>query len=175
MERLNGDIKVTYDDINVIPLNSEKYVMFEIGYVRFLDSCQFLSASLDDLVSTLLKSGRENFVNTKKYLGDHDLVFAKGIYPYSYMTSPEKFEETKLPPIDTFYDSLKEKSLKPKDYERAQETWSHFKIRTLKEYHDHYLCLDTLLLVDILENFRNSIMEGHHLDPLHGVFAGKTV
>ena len=45
--------KVTYDDINVIPLNSEKFMMFEIGYVRFLDSCQFLSASLADLVSVL--------------------------------------------------------------------------------------------------------------------------
>jgi len=167
VERRNAANKATYGDVNVIPLNSEKYVMFEIGYVRFLDSYQFLSASLDNLVSGLLKSGRENFVNTKKYLEDHDLVFAKGIYPYSYMTSPEKFKETKLPPIDAFYDSLNDQALDPKDYERAQETWSHFKMHTLKEYHDHYLLLDTLLLADIFENFRNSIMEGHQLDPLH--------
>jgi len=106
-------------------------------------------------------------LSTQKYLGDHDLVFAKGIYPYSYMTSPEKFKETKLPPTDASYDSLNVQALDPKDYERAQETWSHFQIHTLKEYHDHYLCLDTLLLADIFENFRNSILEGHQLDPLH--------
>ena len=72
-------------------------MMFEIGYVRFLDLCQFLSASLADLVYVLLKSGREKFVNTKKYLGDYDLVFAKGIYPYSYMTSPEKIQRNQTP------------------------------------------------------------------------------
>jgi len=65
-----------------------------------------------------LESGREKFVNTKKYLGDHNLVFAKGFYPYSYMT-PEKFKETELPPIDAFYDLLKDKPLKPKHYQRA--------------------------------------------------------
>ena len=84
VERRTMTNKVMYDDINVITLNSEKFMMFEIGYVRFLDSCQFLSASLADLVSVLLKSGREKFVNTKRYLGDHDPVFAKGIYPVSY-------------------------------------------------------------------------------------------
>jgi len=78
----------------VIPLNSQKYVMFEIGYVRFLDSYQYLTDSLSNLVSVLLKSGREKFVNTKTYLEDHDLVFAKGVYSCSYMTSSEKFNKT---------------------------------------------------------------------------------
>ena len=58
----------------------------------------------------------EKNLSTQKYLGDHDLVFAKGIYPYSYMTSPEKFKETKLPPIDAFYDSLNEQALDAKDW-----------------------------------------------------------
>ena len=142
-------------------------MMFEIGYMRFLDSYQFLSTSLENLVSTLLKSGREKFVNTKKYLGDHDLVFAKGIYPYSYMTSAEEFKETKLPPIDAFYDTLNDQALEPEDYERAQKTWSHFGLQSLKDYHDHYLCLDTLLLSDVFEHFRSLTIEGHQLDPLH--------
>ena len=64
--------------------------MFEIGYVRFLDSYQFLSTSLENLVSLLLNSGRDKFTNTTKYLSNHDLVFAKGVYPYSYITSSEK-------------------------------------------------------------------------------------
>jgi len=28
----------TYDDVIVTPLNSEKYVMFQVGKLRFLDS-----------------------------------------------------------------------------------------------------------------------------------------
>jgi len=86
------------------------------------------------------------------------------------MTSSEKFNVTELQPIDAFYDSLNDQALDPKDYKRAQETWSHFKIHTLKEYHDHYLRLNTLLLANIFENFLNSIIEGHQLDPLHFMY-----
>jgi len=78
--------------------------------------------SLENLVSLLLKSGREKFVNTTKYLGNEDLIFAKGVYPYTYMTSREKFDETKLPPIEEFYDELNDAPLKIGDYERAQKT-----------------------------------------------------
>ena len=167
VEHRNTTNKVSYDDVKAIPLNSEKYMMFEIGYIRFLDSYQFLSTSLENLVSLLLTSGRDKFVNTTKYLSDHDLVFAKGVYPYSYMSSREKFEETQLPPIEAFYDTLNDEAIDPKDYERAQQTWSHFGIRTMKEYHDHYLCSDVLLLADVFENFRNSTICEHKLDPLH--------
>jgi len=92
MERKKVDGKPpTYDDVIVTPLNSEKYIMFKVGKLQFLDSFQFTSTSLKNWVSLLLKSGREKFVNTTKYLGNDDLVFAKGVYPYSYMTSREKF------------------------------------------------------------------------------------
>jgi len=70
--------------------------MFQVDKLRFLDFFQFISTSLENLVSLLLNSLRETFVNTTQNLGNDDLVFAKGVYPYSYMTSQEKFDETKL-------------------------------------------------------------------------------
>ena len=102
-------------------LNGEKYLSFQVGNIRFTDSFQFLSTSLDNLVSLLLKSGRDKFIHTTKHLGDSDLVFTKGIYPYSYMTGPEKFAETQLPPIEAFYNTLEEESCPPKNYDRACE------------------------------------------------------
>ena len=70
-----------FDDISVIPLNGQKYLQFQIGELRFLDSFQFLSTSLDELVSLLRKSGKEKFVHTKQHLGtDDDIVFSKGVY-----------------------------------------------------------------------------------------------
>ena len=69
MEKHGKDHKINYEDIKVIPLNSEKFITFQIGNLRFLDSYQFLSTSLEELVSLLLKSGKENFVETVKYLG----------------------------------------------------------------------------------------------------------
>jgi len=120
--------KVTFDDIKIIPQNGERFLQFQIGNVKFLDSFQFLSASLDHLVSLLLKSGKHNFHQTTKYLGDIELVFAKGIYPYSYMQDRSKFDETQLPPIDCFYSTLNDEPLSPEDYKRAQDIWSFFKI-----------------------------------------------
>jgi len=111
---------VSYGDIRVVPLNSEKYLSFQVGNLRFIDSFQFLSTSLDNLVSLLLKSGRDKFVHTTKQLGD-DEVFATGIYPYSYMTGPEKFAETQLPPIEDFYITLEDEPCTPKNYDRARE------------------------------------------------------
>jgi len=39
---------------------------------------------LDTLVATLRKSGKENFVRTRKYMGNDDIVFQKGHFPYTY-------------------------------------------------------------------------------------------
>jgi hypothetical protein len=39
---------------------------------------------------------------------DFDALTEKGVYPYSYMSSFEKFEETQLPYIESFYNDLSE-------------------------------------------------------------------
>ena len=109
-----------------------------------------LYASLDDLVSLLMKSGKEKFENTTRYLGDSELVFSKGAYPYSYMTDRSKFQESQLPPIKDFYNTLKDEPLSTEDYERAQNTWKFFNIQNLQQYHDHYHLSDVLLLSDVL-------------------------
>jgi hypothetical protein len=166
-ENRKGNGTVSFDDIKVIPVNSEKYMMFEIGNLRFLDSFQFLPEKLETLVSLLLKSGKDKFRHTVKHFGSSDLVFAKGVYPYSYMTSREKFADKQLPPSECFYNSLTEESIDERDYARAQQTWSHFKIENMQQYHDHYLLLDVLLLTDVLECFRSSIRDDHQLDFLH--------
>ena len=132
------------------PLNGEKYLSFQVGNLRFIDSFQFLSTSLDNLVSLLLKSGRDKFTHTTKFLGDDDLVFAKGVYPYSYMSGPEKFTETQLPPIEAVYNTLEDEPCPVQNYNRAHEIWGHYKIKTMLDYHDHYLlsyCWPTCLRI----------------------------
>jgi len=163
------DQKTKYGNINIIILTKENYLQFEIRELRFLDSYQFLSTSLEELVSLLQKAGKKHFAHTQKHLGtSDDLVFAKGVYPYSYMTEPKKFEETQLSPIKSFRDTLRGEDLK-EDYQRAQETWSRFGCKTLKDYHDHYLKTDVLLLADVFEHFRWTTYASHRLDCLHFV------
>jgi len=158
---------VAYGDIRVILLNGEKYLSFQVENLRFIDSFQFLSTSLDNLVSLLLKSGRDKFTHTTKQLGESDLLFAKGIYPYSYMTGRDKFAETQLPSIEAFYNTLEDEPCPPKNYDQAREIWSHYNIKIMQNYHDHYLLSDVLLLANVFQNFRNSVYKQHHVDPLH--------
>ena len=42
-----------------------------------------------------------------------------------------------------------------------------FKLKNLGDYHDLYVQSDTLLLEDVLENFRNKYIEIYELDPAH--------
>jgi len=115
----------------------------------------------------LLKSGKENFNNTTRYLGDDDLVFKKGQYPYNYMCDRSKFYETSLPSRENFYNSLNEHECSPEDYQHAVDTWNCFGIKTMQEYHDHYLLLDVLLLADVFSHFRRNVLQNHGLDCLY--------
>ena len=135
-------------------MNCEKFLSFSIGNLRFLDSCQFLTASLDSLVSTLLKSGQDKFVHTRRHLGQSDLLLCKGVFPYEHLQSRANFEETELPPRESFYSKLNEEAISEADYERAQLMWKTFNCKTLRDYHDLYLTTDVLLLADVFENFR---------------------
>ena len=66
---------------------------------RFIDSNQHLTASLDKLVKNLKSKGNQFFKYTKLFAGTNDkldMLTRKGVYPYSYMDSFSKFNESKL-------------------------------------------------------------------------------
>ena len=83
------------------------------------------------------------------------------------MDSRDKFEETKLPPIEKFYSHLKEESDSEYNYAHAQKVWNEFNIQYLCQYHDLYLTLDVLLLADVFENFRRMSLNYYELDSCH--------
>ena len=74
------------------------------------------------------------------------LLLRKGVYPYKYMDSWEKFNETVLPPKKDFYSNLNLGDISGEDYKHAQKVWDVFEIKNLGEYHDLYVQSDTLLL-----------------------------
>ena len=154
-------------NINAIPNNMEKYMAFMLGkHLTFLDSFQFMSSSLDKLVSNLpdeaLKYTAKSFKKEK-----FDLMRQKGIYCYDYMDSFEKFDETKLPNKEDFYSILNDENITDDDYKHAQTVWETFELDNMGEYHDLYLFTDVLLLADVFENFRKTCLEYYKLDPCH--------
>ena len=101
----------------------------------------------------------EKFPNTYQFcnkdLNKFALLLRKGVYPYEYMDSWERFNETSLPDKESFYSNLNLESITDEDYEHDQKVWNVFEIKNLGEYHDLYVQSDTLLLADVYENFRD--------------------
>ena len=83
------------------------------------------------------------------------------------MNSFKKFLEDKLPDKCEFFNSLKDKCISEKDYERAKHVWNAFKMKALGDYHDLYLKTDVLLLADVFENFIEMCLNYYGSDPCH--------
>ena len=154
-------------NINAIPNNMEKYMAFMLGnHLTFIDSFKFMSSSLDKLVSNL---PRESLKYTSKEFQDKklELMSPKGVYPYDYVDSFEKFNESQLPIKKDFYSILNNQHITDEDYHHAQNVWETFNIKTMGDYHDLYLKSDIILLADVFENFRKTCLEYYKLDPCH--------
>ena len=50
--------------VQVIPTNTEKFLAVQIDNIRFLDSFQFLSSDLDNLVSYMARDDTDKFTNS---------------------------------------------------------------------------------------------------------------
>ena len=133
-------------NLEVIAKNKENYISFSAevevdSYIdkegkelnktiklRFIDSFKFMASSLDSLVNNLVKEGKKLFgLESENY----DLLIRKGVYPYEYMDSWDKFNETSLPPIDKFYSKLTGSGISNEDSEHAKKVWNEFNLRNL--------------------------------------------
>ena len=153
-------------NINAIPNNMEKYMAFMLGnHLTFIDSFQFMSSSLEKLVSNLPRESLK--YTSKRFKGlKLDLMAKKGVYPYDYMDSFKKFKE-QLPSKEDFYSILNDEHISDEDYQHAQNVWNKFNLKNMGEYHDLYLQSDILLLADVFENFRKTCLKYYKLDPCH--------
>ena len=172
------------ENIDCIPNNEEKYISFsktivtgqytsKKGEVKnktfkivFKDSLKFLASSLEALVNNLTK---EDFKNLHKYFTPKqaEILKQKGFYPYEYMDSEEKFNDTKPPPREAFCSKLSGKGISNKNYNRVLNVWNTFNMKIFKEYHELYNITDVLLLADVFENFRDLCLKIYGLDPVY--------
>ena len=151
--------------IDAIPNNMEKYMDFMLGnHLTFINSFQFMSSSLDKLVVNLPKDDLK--YTSKEFTGKKlNLMPQKGVYPYDFMDSFEKFDQAELPTKDQFYSILNDQHITNDEYDHAKKVWKVFNIETMGEYHDQYLKSDVLLLADVLESFRKTCLQYYKLDP----------
>ena len=156
------DVKVI-----VIPNGLEKYMAFTINTnLLFIDSMQFMNASLDSLVKNL-SDNDFNYLPEEFCCEILVLVKQKGVHPFEYMNSFKKFSEDKLPDRSKCFSYLKDVCISEKDYLKAVDIWNMFKMNTMGDYLDLYLKTDVLLLADIFGKFISTYLDYYRLYPCY--------
>ena len=126
----HGIGKFKHWQLNVIPQTKEKYMSLTARIpvdktkegktvyfnVVFLDSFQFMSSSLANLVNNLdslpfTEVLKRDYPNLTK-----DVIKRKGVFPYSYLDSLSKLQESFLPPRRAFKNDLSGEECSEEDY-----------------------------------------------------------
>ncbi|XP_051172353.1 uncharacterized protein LOC127288757 [Leptopilina boulardi] len=161
--------------VDLLPLNKEKYISFtknikgSVVKLRFIDSFRFMAASLEKLASYLdeYKIVESVFASTVTDREKIKLLTRKGVFPYEYLDSRSKLDDTELPAKERFYSTLYDAGISDGEYEHAQKVWSEFNCQTFNDYVHLYMKTDVLLLADVFENFREQCLNAYRLDPAH--------
>ena len=94
----------------------------------------------------LTNESNKNFSTLYKFcngdLNKFFLLLRKGIYPYQYLDSWERFDENTIPHKEAFYSKLNLENITDKDYEHVKKVWKAYEIKNLGEYHDLYVQCD---------------------------------
>ena len=108
---------------------------------KFIDDMRSMISSLTSLIDNVSEINKKislieitkKFPATYKFcnkdLNKFELLLQKGVYPYEYMDSWERFNETSLPDKESFYSELNKEDITDEDYVHAQKVWKVFKIK----------------------------------------------
>ena len=98
----------------------------------------------------------QRFANTYEFcngdLNKFIFLLRKGVYPYEYMDSWERFNKTSLLDKEAFYSNLNKEDITDVHYRHAKRVFKNLSNKNLGDYHDlyaqsHTLCLQMFLKV----------------------------
>ena len=72
------------------------------------------------------------------------MLLRKGIYPYEYIDSLERFNETSFPEKEAFYSNLNMEDVTGVDHRHAKSVFKSLNNKSLGYYHDLYVQSDIL-------------------------------
>ena len=138
-----------------------------------LDLLQFGKALLDTLAGNLQDNDFKHLLSAfpKDKL---KILKRKDAYPYEWVDPYRKFIYPRLPPKESFYASIDDGKRSKGDghisddqYLHLKNVWKQFGFKNFRDFHNHCLKKDVLLLVDIFEDFISSCLENFNLDPYY--------
>ena len=149
-------------------MHGKKKIKAECDFVEFKNnSLNYKCKECGKRCFKLINGSIKNFPILHQFcngnLNKFSLLLRKGVQPYEYTDSWERFGKKSLPNRKAFYGKLNEEGITDKDYAIRKV----LEIKNLAEYRDLYVQTDTLLLADVFENFRDKCIEIYRLDPPH--------
>ena len=141
--------------------------------IVFLDPLRFLKASLDTLAGNLQDKDFKHLLS--KCPSDKlKILREKDAYWYEWVDSYEKCNYKELPPKEAFYSSIDDGKrgkgdghISDEQYLHLKNVWNTFNFNIFRDFHNHYLKKDVLLLADVFEKFISTCLKYYNLDPCH--------
>ena len=161
--------------LTALPYNTEKFCTLEMNSYQFKDSLSFLNASLNELMNDLMKNKNHSFsiidqlgLYSKGEEEKKQLLLRKGVYPYEYVTSIERLQNTrKIPKKKHFFSTLSNSNISDDYYTHSKKVFAAFECRNMVEYTELYCIMDVGILAEVIVQFRRLILEMFKLDCCH--------
>ena len=170
--------------IKVLPKNEQQYRAIYARRFAFLDSYQFLFASLDALMKDYVqrKSPDEmTIINQSKLAKDKNQIFSsflrdfllrKGLVPWKLINGRKALKEYRdnLPDdLELYHSNLSNSTPSRKELDQAQEFYKQFECKNLLQYLKIYCETDVLILAEVFCSMRKQIWEWAEIDISHFV------
>ena len=111
------------------------YLVLKTGSLKFLDIANFLAPG----------------TSYAGFLKAYDCAEEKGFFPYEYMDSLERLNETHLPPREAFNSWLKKQKMKEEEYAICEKIWKDNNMKTLLDFLIWYNNRDVVPFLEALE------------------------
>ena len=128
-------VLVKNEDVLFTIKRNNNIMCLKTAHLRFLDVTNFLAPGF----------------SYDKFLKAYECPQTKGFFPYEWMDSLDKLDQTYLPPHEAFYSSLKKDNISKEDYQYCLNVWSENNMQTFKDFLVWYNNLDVQPFCDALE------------------------
>lgn len=149
LKRVTKMLDMWLDELVVFSFNGGK---FDMNLLR-----KWLFANVSHAKPQIIKRGRSymcvSFSNIKfqdisnhlaanvsyeKWLKAYNIKQSKFYFPHDWFVSLHQLDQTELPPISSYYNSLKEEDMPEENYEKVVAAWNGCGMRTMRDMLEFY-------------------------------------
>ena len=158
-------------NLHVLPENMERFKSVSFGLYRLIDSNQLMPGTLEGHLAALPEEER-SILHRCFHRPEWKVVLKrKGVMPYDWYDSPEKYHHSRLPAKPLWYNRLTGCGPSDDDFVHVVAVWRALGCRSFGHYLAVYMAVDVLGLADVVESFRRQMMSAVGLDPVYSVSA----